>query len=585
MAMIFNGLGVSPGISIERAFVLPTIRDEHHELFEVRPANGEAEWQKLLHAVERSRDQIAQIKEQNRYLKKAEKAILDAHLTILQDPLMLNELQMLILAEQKPALSAVRQVMRHFELMFEQMEDAYLRERAHDVRDIGERLVRNLIGSSHELLPAEGSYILFAREISPSLTAQLDPRRVRAIVTTLGGKTSHVSIMARSLGIPYVLGVDEQLESLIGTDDLVAVDGERGLVCLRPDDQELQSLRSAKADWDAHRERLAAIREWKAETLDGHGVELMANLRSVSETGHALEQGADGVGLFRSEYMFMDRQVAPDEEEQLATYLQLVRTFGDRPVVIRTIDIGGDKDAPCLPLPKEENPFLGLRAIRFSLAYPELLRVQLRAVLRASAFGQVKLLLPMITSLDEVDEFKQLLDETMNELRREKIAFNERLPLGAMVEVPAAALIVDRLAEEFDFLSIGTNDLAQYTLAADRLNEKVTQVFNPYHPALLRLIAHICRMANDHGTPVSVCGEMASEVLATPLWLGLGVNELSMSASHLLSVKERILQWRASDCKIILEKALSCRTAQEVTDCLLAASDKPHEQREERTWS
>ncbi len=559
---MYKGIGVSQGIAVNKAFVLRETQIGHYEL-EYAPADSVTEWRKLQQAMDESRREIKKIREQNKYLSADEMWIFDAHLTILDDPLIHNELKLLVEQQKKSALHAVREVINHFQQMFEKMEDEYMRERAQDLRDIGNRLTRNILGQKTEELPDDEPYILFASEISPSLMAQLDPQQVQAIVATHGNRTSHVSIIARALGIPYVVRVDERLEQTIRSGDVLAVDGNRGIVAHNPDDEERLQFEFLWQQFQTYKEKLSRLKNVSAETEDGYVIELLANISAIYELDVAVEQNAAGIGLYRSEYLFMERASAPDEEEQYAVYRKLLASLPGKPVTIRTIDIGGDKHAPCLPLPKEDNPFLGLRAIRFSLKHPLLLRIQLRAILRASAHGPLKLLMPMVSSLEEVIQFKRILTEVKDELRTAVVAFDEQIPLGVMVEVPAVALIMPELASEVDFFSIGTNDLAQYMLAADRMNEHVAHVYDPYHPAMIRLLAIVCKAAEEHGKPVSVCGEMASELLALPLWVALGVHELSMSASHLLQVKETVRSLRKQECRHIFEQLLACRTAEQ----------------------
>jgi phosphotransferase system enzyme I (PtsI) len=567
---MYKGIGISDGIAINKAFVLSVTQYNSQDL-QYSPSDSKTEWKKLQQSLEMSRREIKQIQEQNKYLSSDEMWIFDAHLTILDDPLILNELNLLIDQKKKSALQAVREVISHFEQMFEKMEDEYMRERAQDLRDIGNRLTRNILGQKTEDLPMDEPFILFAHEISPSLMAQLDPQRVHAIVTTHGNHTSHVSIIARALGIPYVVRVDEQLERTIRSGDWLAVDGNRGVVAHNPDEEERQQFAFLLEQFHAYKEKLSHLKNVSANTEDGYSLELLANISAMYELDVAVVQNAGGVGLYRSEYLFMEQLTAPSEEEQFAVYRQLLAAFPEKPVVIRTIDIGGDKHAPCLPLPKEENPFLGLRAIRFSLQHPAILGIQLRAILRASAYGNIKILMPMVTSMDEVIAFKRMLEEARRELRTRNVVFNDNIPLGAMIEVPAAAFIMAEMAAEVDFFSIGTNDLAQYMLAADRMNEHVAHVYEPYHPAMIRLLTLVCRTAAEYGKPISVCGELASDLLAVPLWIALGVHELSMSASHLLQVKERVLKLRAIDCKLIHEKMLVCRSSGEIREVLAQA--------------
>ncbi len=567
---MFNGTGVSPGVAISHAFVLQSNEWDHSE-FHYVAEDAATEWRRVMQAIEQSRQQIRDIQRENTFLKATELWIMDAHLSILEDPMMISELKTCIREQRRSALQAVRQVIHQFEQLFESIEDDYMRERVHDLRDVGQRIIKNLLGQTFDVLPVDHQYILVAHEIPPSLTAQLNPHHVQAIVTTLGSQTSHVSIMARALGIPYVVGVDATLEHAVHNGDLLAVDGSYGAVVLNPDGDELRNWQFRETAWQEYMNRLAQLKHVVAISRDGQVMELLANMNTPQDIEYAIDQNASGIGLFRSEYLFMDRPFAPSEEEQYEVYTKIIKAFRNRKVVIRTIDIGGDKSTPALPLPNEDNPFLGLRAIRFSLAYPEFLRTQLRAILRAAKHGPVHLLLPMVTMIEEVREFRRILQEVQAELREQGVAYGAEVRIGAMIEVPAAALIVEHLLDELDFLSIGTNDLVQYTLAADRLNERVANVYDPYHPALIRLLAYIARSAKQREISLSVCGELAGESLAVPLWFALGVKELSMSASRLLPVKETILQVRADACTLLLDSLLQCRTSAEVRQLLTSA--------------
>jgi phosphotransferase system enzyme I (PtsI) len=523
---------------------------------------------KLQKAIELSRIEIRNIQRENKFLHAGEMLIFDAHLAILDDPLIASELKLLIETRQVSALQAVRQVIRHFEQMFEKMNDEYMRERAQDLRDIGNRVVKNIVGLKAEELPDDQPYILFARELSPSLSAQLDPHKVQAIVTMSGSATSHASIMARALGIPYVVGLDEQFAAAVHSGDLLAVDGERGIVCLNPEAEQLDEMQHLLNRWFEYRDRLLQLRPLACQTKDGQAMLLTANLSSAHEVSHALQQGAVGVGLFRSEYLFLESAAPLDEESQFEVYREIARAFAPRHVVIRTVDIGGDKPLPGMSPSHEDNPFLGLRGIRLSMSQASMLDVQLRAVLRASAWGQIKVMIPMVSSLDEVLYVKRRMSALTDALRAQGVACADKVPLGIMVEVPGVAFIIDQLATEVDFFSIGTNDLLQYTLAVDRLNERIAHLYDSYHPAFIRLLMQIRQAVKATGKPLCICGEMAGDIQALPLWVALGVEELSMSAGQLLPIKQVVLSARAAQWQSLPEQLLACRTSAEIRQLL-----------------
>ena len=555
MTQKVQGIGASNGIAIGKAFVLPTWEWDVPEE-KMDPTDLAREFERLYEGIRSSRDEIEFIKSEIREMVGSEEStIFDAHLAILEDPIFMNEIQGIIQRQYKAAEVAVKEAIDHFVTMFDLLDDEYMKERALDIKDVGNRLLKHLLGAPEITLPTDTQpYILVAKELSPSQLVHLNPKNVLGIVMLMGGKTSHSAIMARALGIPLVLGLEGKIVKPIQTGDFIIVDGEHGIVHIEPA-EEILSWYEARRDFYAQEaDELKKIVSLPAVTNDGYEIHLAANISSTRELEIAEQNGAEGVGLFRTEFMYMDRSYPPSEAEQLTVYRDVAEHFKDRAVIIRTLDIGGDKPMEYLDLPEEDNPFLGYRAIRICLDRRDLFKTQLRAILRASAFGEVSVMFPMISSVEEVRAAKGILDEAKQELRSEALPFDEQLPIGIMVEVPAAAMIADRLAEEVDFFSIGTNDLVQYTLAVDRMNEQIAHMYDPFHPAVLRLVRHTIEAAKKCNIIVGVCGEMAGDPRAVPLWIALGVNKLSMSSRSIPRVKAAIRRASQENSRSVTDK-------------------------------
>jgi phosphotransferase system enzyme I (PtsI) len=566
---MIKGIGASSGIAIGRAFVLPAWEWDFPEK-SVDVSELAYEFERLYDGIRTSKDEIRSMKaEISEAIGGDEGSIFDAHLAILDDPVFMREIQGIIQRQYKAAEVAVKEAIDKFSSMFELLEDEYMKERALDIKDVGNRLIKHLLGTPEVKLPKDTQpFILFARELSPSQLAHLNPAHVLGIVTLLGGKTSHAAIIARALGIPFVSGLEGKSDKTIVTGDLLVMDGDEGTVYVNPDAEIIREYERRKQQWLKKKERLLEIVEVPAVTRDGMAVELAVNISSLKELDKALENGASGVGLFRTEFLYMDRETFPSEEELFCVFRDAALKLGDKPLVIRTLDIGGDKKLDYFPFPEEENPFLGYRAIRISLDHPEMFKTQLRAILRASAYGNVKLMYPLISSLEEIRKANSLLEQAKEELREKGADLNPDLEVGIMIEVPAAVAIADILAEEVDFFSIGTNDLIQYVLAVDRMNEHIASMYDPFHPAIIRLLKNTVEAALRNGIGISVCGELAGDPRALPLWLGLGVRQLSMNVQSILPVKNSLLESRAADCKKMAEKLLACRTSEEVRKLL-----------------
>lgn len=560
---MIHGIGASSGIAIGKAFVLP---NWEWDLPEQRIDVGDLakEFERLYEGIRTSKHEINQIKDELRdVVGVEEQSIFDAHLAILDDPVFMNEIRGIIQRQYKAAEVAVKEAIDHFVTMFDLLDDDYMKERALDIKDVGNRLLKHLLGAPEITLPSDTQpFILVAKELSPSQLAHLNPHHVLGILTMAGSTTSHSAIMARALGIPLVVGIEAKLTEPIITGDSIIIDGTSGAVILHPSQIDITSYEALQIRQAEEKNKLVQIAGIRPVTPDGKEVELAANISSLKELEVALPLGALGVGLFRTEFLYMDRNRFPEEDEQFEVYRSVAEKLAGQSLIIRTLDIGGDKQLDYFNISEEDNPFLGYRAIRISLDRKDLFKTQLRAILRASAYGDVKVMYPLISSVEEVREAQALLKESKEELAREGKAFNASLETGVMIEVPAAVMIADLLADEVDFFSIGTNDLVQFTLAVDRMNEQIANLYQPLHPAVLRMLKHTVDAAKRKGIKVGVCGELAGDLRAMPIWLGLDVDELSMSAHAILKVKERLLVTNQQDSRELLASLLECRTCE-----------------------
>jgi phosphotransferase system enzyme I (PtsI) len=495
----------------------------------------------------------------------AEGGIFDAHLLVLEDRTLLDEVVRSIYEKKINAEHAFQLVSDKYAATLAAIEDEYLRERATDLRDVASRILNNLMGRQQEveLKNIKEPCIIISYDLSPSTTAQLDRKIVAGFATDVGGKTSHTAIMARSLRIPAVVGLKD-LSNELETGQYALLDGFNGIVIINPTDQTLFEYGQIIRNQESLQEKLKDIHSSPAVTLDGHQVLLSANIEKPEDAADVRANGAEGVGLFRTEYLFIHRSTAPTEEEQFEAYHQVATLLHPEPVVIRTLDLGGDKVLSHSQLPPEMNPFLGWRAIRYCLQEKPLFKGQLRAILRASAAGNIKMMYPMISGLDELNQANAIVEECKAELRAAKIDFDENLEIGAMIEIPSAVLVADALARRLKFFSLGTNDLIQYTLAVDRMNERVAHLYEPTHPAILRLIKATIEAAHRSNIWVGVCGEMAGDPVLTPLLLGLGVDELSASAALVPAVKFIIRRLKMNEARELAEFALNCESGTEI---------------------
>ena len=494
-----------------------------------------------------------------------EAAIFEAHMQIAQDPSLSDGIKSLVESSHTNVVAATAQTIETFANIFLGMEDAYMRERGADIKDIGDRLMRNMLGMNPRgLSHISGEVILVAQDLAPSDTASLDKNVVKGIVTAAGGPTSHAAIMARTLEIPAVMGVGD-IESFVDGDKAVVL-GTDGIVEMNPSDADWDEYTNQAAAFQEELKRLRESANLEAPTTDGHHVELFGNIGKAKDAKNALTMGAQGIGLYRTEFLYMENDELPAEDVQFEEYKKVAQDMKGKPVIIRTMDIGGDKELKCLDLPSELNPFLGYRAIRISLNRPDIFKVQLRALLRASAFGDIHIMYPMIASVEEVKQANVMLDECKEELTAEGKEFNKDIKVGIMIEVPAAAVISPILAKYVDFFSIGTNDLCQYTLAVDRMNEAIGSLYQPLHPGVLRLIKHVIDASHEQGKFTGMCGELASDPVATMILLGLGLDEFSMTASSIPLIKNILRSVSKTECEEVANKALTMDTAEEITE-------------------
>ena len=573
MSRNINGVKASAGIAIGRALLLGSSAFQI-PTEEIGDTAGELD--RLQTALDQAKADLREICARVAVEMGEEQAdIFRAHLLVLEDPEMIGMVQQKIADERANAERAMHEVAQDFIRLFEQMENEYMKERAADIRDVSNRVLSHLLGRPFlSLGELSEEVIIVAHDLTPSDTAQLDRRYVKGFVTDIGGRTSHSAIMARTLEIPAVVGT-QQATGLIQASATVIVDGDEGVVICDPNEEELAWYRKKLAEQTGSKARLESLIRQPSVTRDGHRVELAVNIGSPADLASALANGAEGVGLFRTEFLYMGRDDFPTEEEQFTAYRHVLEQMEGKPVVIRTLDIGGDKHLSYLALPEEMNPFLGHRAIRLCLDNQELFRTQLRALLRASVYGNLKIMFPMIATCEELLQAKGMLAEEKSALQQRGIPVSDDLEVGIMIEIPAAALMADLLADEADFFSIGTNDLIQYTLAADRMNERVAHLYQPYHPAVLRLICRVIQAAHAKGKWVGMCGEMAGDPVAIPILLGMGLDEFSMSAGSLLPARQQLLALSREEAASSVETILSMRTAQQVEEYVRKTFLKP----------
>ena len=574
MKPTLQGIAASDGIAIAKVY---TLTEPDLTVTKVTVEDSEKEVSRLDDALAASIKDVELIKETAlKNLGEEEAQVFDAHLMVLSDPELIGQVKDSITSNKVNAEAALKEVTDMFISIFAGMEDnPYMQERAADIRDVSKRILAHLLGVK---IPSPATIkdevIIVAADLTPSDTAQLNRQYVKAFVTDIGGRTSHSAIMARSLEIPAIVGTKE-VTSIAKDGDIIIVDGLAGNVFLNPSEEVIAEYRAKAEAFAAQQAEWEKLKDSKTYTKDGHQVELAANIGTPKDLEGVVHNGAEGVGLYRTEFLYMDSHEMPTEEDQFEAYKAVLEGMNGKPVVVRTMDIGGDKELPYLPLPHEMNPFLGYRAIRISLHEPAMFRTQLRALLRASVYGKLRIMFPMIATLNDFRGAKALLEEEKAKLIAEGVAVSDDIQVGIMIEIPAAAVLAHQFAKEVDFFSIGTNDLIQYTMAADRMNERVSYLYQPYNPSILTLIKHVIDSAHKEGKWAGMCGEMAGDQTAVPLLVGLGLDEFSMSASSVLKTRSLISKLTLSDMQALAAKAINeCATVEEVEALVAEAVSK-----------
>lgn len=561
-----QGIGVSPGVATGPAFLMTT-EDERFVERTIGDDEVAREIARFEEALIATRRQLHEIQRQvGSAIGQESASIFDAHMLVVDDRSLVEEVIRGLSVYKKNVETVLRLVADRYAQALLRVQDDYLRERAADIRDVSRRILRNLSGAaSSTLAHLDHPCILVANDLAPSEAATLNRDKVLGFVTDLGSPTSHTAIMARALNVPAIVGLHD-VSVRVSRGDTVLIDGNKGVLIIHPTHEDLERYGKVEEARKSIQSSLERLRTEPAETIDGYHVQLSANIELPGDVDAVLASGASGVGLFRTEYLYLSKKHLPDEDEQAAIYTELAKRLAPAHAVIRTLDLGGDKFLSAVKMPQEMNPFMGWRAIRFCLAQPEIFKTQLRAILRASAHGHVKIMYPMISSLDEVLKANLLLDECMDALREKGIPFDADIDVGVMIEVPSAALTAHLIAPHVDFFSLGTNDLVQYTLAVDRVNERIAYLYQPTHPAIIRLIKNTVDVGHQHGIWTGVCGEMAANPLMVPLLIGLGVDELSVSASAVPLVKDVVRKLRYSQAEELAQTVLERESAFEISE-------------------
>ncbi len=580
-----KGIAVSPGIIIGKARLVDRSRVKILYQYLISDESVSKEAERFKKALAAAKEQIAAYKNRMPDQIKQHSFILDTHLMIMEDSMFLNATIDAILKEKINAEWALMKSVQHIRQLFSQIDDEYLRERVSDVEHVAERILRNLAGRHEEnTFQFSDRVIIVAHELSPADTSAIDIGKVMGFITDVGGRTSHAAIIAQSLKIPAVVGL-ETVTHRVQDGNLLIVDGSSGEVIINPDDDLIIQYQEKQLEHEAYESRIIRMSHLPAESVDGQKIELRANIEFLEEVSTAKDLGAEGIGLYRTEYHYLRGVALPTEEELFEDYRQVAEIIAPAPVVIRTLDLGGDRFSPELAHSKQANPALGLRAIRFCLKVPELFKTQLRAILRASVFGNVRIMFPMISGLQEILDTKAILQEVMADLDRDGAAYNRDIEIGVMIEVPSAVVVADVLAKYVHFFSIGTNDLIQYALAIDRINEHVAYMYQPFHPAILRMIRQVVKAARDAGIRVSVCGEMAGDPLSAFILLGLGITELSMAPWSIPVIKNLVRSISMPELKMDSRHIMELDTATKVRDYALSKMESFRQEGGENDFS
>jgi len=565
-----NGIGVSPGISIGKAFLIKKAETAFLGILLTTETEIIAEIDSFNEAIGLAITEIETIKaDAELSLQEDEQAILEAQIELISDPQIAEDVIEKIRSEKRSANDALLEVIARVGAVFENMDDEYMRARAADIKDIGNRILGHLGHQHKKVIAFKPGTIIVADEISPSDTIAMNIKHVIGFATRTGSKTSHAAIIAKAKGIPAVVGCGDGLMP-IQDDDVIILDGSGGLVYINPDGPTITEYRAKSQVYQYQTEKLRSLKNIAAITTDGKKVMLTANISGAEDMDGLHESGGEGVGLFRTELLFMNRDSFPAEEEQFGFYKQVALQSKGKPIIVRTIDIGGDKQLPYLNIQAELNPFLGYRAIRICLDRPDLFIIQLKAILRAGVFGDLKIMFPMISGIREVREAKKNLEQAKKELYAANVPYNADIKVGIMIEIPSAAVTADILAKEVDFFSIGTNDLCQYILAVDRMNEKITHLYDPFNPGVLRLIENVIKQAKKHHIHVGMCGEMAGDPMATLLLLGMGLEEFSMSPSSIPPIKNIVINTSYANAKQVYQKVMELDSSEEICAYLRA---------------
>lgn len=561
-----SGIGGSPGICIGKAYLIDREGVEIVEKYHIGKKYLQKEKNRFKAAVKKAMDELHVIIENTPEIYRQPASILEIHVVLLKDKMLYGKTIETIEEEQVNAEWALRKVVANAKTIFRNMEDAYLKERVTDVIHVSDRILRNLVGAKQaDIENIDKRVILVANDLSPAETTQINLERIKGFVTDRGGRSSHTSIIARTLEIPAVQGVDSATRT-IANDDLIIVDGISGSVIVHPTKQTMADFNARKAKYEAHKVVLLKGSQLPAETFDGFHMPVMGNIELPEEVFSAIDYGGDGIGLYRTEFQYLSRRTFPGEEELFEKYKDVVKVMAPKPVIIRTLDINGDRALANSPDSIERNPALGLRAIRYCLKHPDVFITQLRAILRAASFGNVRIMFPMISSNDELCEAKQILDQAADSLEKEGIAFDRDIEIGILIEVPSAVVMADVMAKEVDFFSIGTNDLIQYSFAIDRENRHVSHLYRPLHPAIIRMIKQVSDVADDNGIKTFMCGEMAGDPIHIPILLGLGMDELSMNPQAIPAVKRMIRSLSIQDNRMFIKKVLKQTSAADIME-------------------